>query len=217
MPVRCESSKENNVVHIRRAVFSSHEEIECALDGALHGKLGPRAWEDVTWRLGQSHVEVEFCNKEFAQHAVNTINANGLDGQTAEATLAGGDTHPSGSASTVSAASSAPASAVLTSAAASSGEHGAVSTLFVGQVAERVTESELRSLFAPHGALRSVSIVTDRATGRGKGFAFVEYEQRASCFRAIDALHRRELHGRRLDISIKRARQRPGGCRAHVG
>jgi len=73
--------------------------------------------------------------------------------------------------------------------------------LYVGNLPFNVTEAELKETFGRHGALASVNVVTDRETGRSRGFAFVEFEDAASADRARDALNGHELGGRELRVN----------------
>ncbi len=63
------------------------------------------------------------------------------------------------------------------------------------------TEAELRGVFEAHGAVEKVSIVTDRETGRARGFAFVEMTNPAEADKAVAALNGKELGGRALKIN----------------
>src|SRR5436305_11351259 len=83
--------------------------------------------------------------------------------------------------------------------------------LFVGNIPHSTTEAELRSLFEPHGAIDQVSIVTDRDTGRSRGFAFVEMSDSAAAEKAIAALNGKELGGRALNINEARPKTDRGG------
>jgi len=65
--------------------------------------------------------------------------------------------------------------------------------LFVGNIPHSTTEAELRTLFESHGKIDQVSIVTDRDTGRSRGFAFVEMSDAAEAEKAIAALNGKEL------------------------
>ena len=87
--------------------------------------------------------------------------------------------------------------------------------LFVGNIPHSTTEAELRTLFEPHGAIEQVSIVTDRDTGRSRGFAFVEMTDSAEAEKAIAALNGKELGGRALNINEARPKtdRGPGGPR----
>jgi cold-inducible RNA-binding protein len=85
--------------------------------------------------------------------------------------------------------------------------------LFVGNIPHSTTEAELRTLFEPHGAIAQVSIVTERDTGRSRGFAFVEMNDAAEAEKAIAALNGKELGGRALNINEARPKTEGGGFR----
>jgi RNA recognition motif-containing protein len=73
--------------------------------------------------------------------------------------------------------------------------------LYVGNLPHSTTESELRTFFEVHGAVEKVSIVTDRETGRARGFGFVEMTNAGEADKAIAALNGTELGGRALKIN----------------
>ncbi len=73
--------------------------------------------------------------------------------------------------------------------------------LYVGNLPHSTTEAELRNVFEPHGAVERVSIVTDKETGRSRGFAFVEMTNPGEADKAIAALDGSELGGRALKIN----------------
>jgi len=83
--------------------------------------------------------------------------------------------------------------------------------IFVGNLDFSATESSIRSLFEPFGAVDRVNVVTDRDTGRSRGFAFVEMSNSAQADQAITALNGTELGGRALNVN--EARPKPGGDR----
>jgi RNA recognition motif-containing protein len=84
--------------------------------------------------------------------------------------------------------------------------------LFVGNVDFKVTENELHDAFAAHGTVVEANLVTDRTTGRPRGFAFVTMNSPEEAQKAIDALNGKELNGRALSVNIARPREeRPGG------
>jgi len=83
--------------------------------------------------------------------------------------------------------------------------------IFVGNLDFAATESEIRSLFEPHGKVERVSLVTDRDTGRSRGFAFVEMTDAAEADRAIAALNGHELNGRALNVNEARPKSDSGG------
>ena len=72
--------------------------------------------------------------------------------------------------------------------------------IFVGNLDFGATEESIRELFEPYGAVERVSLVTDRDTGRSRGFAFVEMTDSAEADRAIAALNGVSLGGRALNI-----------------
>ena len=80
--------------------------------------------------------------------------------------------------------------------------------IYVGNLPFSATDAELRELFAQHGTVESVSIITDRDTGRPRGFGFVEMS-RADASRAIQNLNGKELGGRPLRVN--EAQERTGG------
>jgi len=82
--------------------------------------------------------------------------------------------------------------------------------IYVGNLPFSATEEELRELFEQHGQVQSVSIISDRETGRSRGFGFVEMEA-ASADDAIAALDQAQMGGRSLSVSEARARPERGG------
>lgn len=80
--------------------------------------------------------------------------------------------------------------------------------IYVGNLPFSATESEVRELFAQHGTVESVSLITDRDTGRPRGFGFVEMA-RADASKAIQNLNGKELGGRALRVN--EAQERTGG------
>ncbi len=83
--------------------------------------------------------------------------------------------------------------------------------IYVGNISFSTTEDELRDLFEEFGTLDSVNVITDRETGRPRGFAFIEMQDQGSADKAIQALHGRELGGRTLRVNEARERSRGGG------
>ena len=80
--------------------------------------------------------------------------------------------------------------------------------IYVGNLPFSATDAEIRELFAAHGTVESVSIITDRDTGRPRGFGFVEMS-RADASRAIQNLNGKDLGGRPLRVN--EAQERTGG------
>jgi RNA recognition motif-containing protein len=86
--------------------------------------------------------------------------------------------------------------------------------LYVGNLPHSTTEAELRNVFEAHGPVEKVTLVTDRDTGRSRGFGFVEMTNAAEADKAIAALNGTDLGGRPLTINEakpKTDRPRTGG------
>jgi RNA recognition motif-containing protein len=79
--------------------------------------------------------------------------------------------------------------------------------IYVGNLTFDVTDAELRELFSPHGEVQSAQVVTDRDTGRSRGFGFVEMSDGADA--AMSALNGKDFKGRNL--TVNEAKQREGG------
>ncbi|MBU2103987.1 RNA-binding protein [Patescibacteria group bacterium] len=80
----------------------------------------------------------------------------------------------------------------------------ATSKLYVGGIPYRTTEDELRTAFEEAGAVVSASIISDRMTGRSRGFGFVEMADEAGAQAAIDRWDGKEFDGRMLSVSNAR-------------
>ena len=83
--------------------------------------------------------------------------------------------------------------------------------LYVGNLSYGATESSIRSLFESYGAVESVNLITDRDTGRSKGFGFVEMTNDAEAQRAIGALNGKEVDGRALTVNEARPKEERSG------
>jgi RNA recognition motif. (a.k.a. RRM, RBD, or RNP domain) len=83
-----------------------------------------------------------------------------------------------------------------------------VTKLYVGNLPFNATEDSVRALFAPHGTVEKLSLITDRDTGRPRGFGFVEMSN-ADASRAMQALNGQDFGGRQLKIN--EAQDRAGG------
>ncbi len=88
--------------------------------------------------------------------------------------------------------------------------------LYVGNLSYSVNDSELHSLFAAFGKVDSARVITDRDTGRSKGFGFVEMTDDAEAQAAIDGLNGKENNGRTLTVNEAKPRE-PRGPRPHGG
>jgi RNA recognition motif-containing protein len=85
-----------------------------------------------------------------------------------------------------------------------------VTKLYVGNLPFSATEESVRALFAPHGTVEKVSLITDRDTGRARGFGFVEMSN-ADASRAMQALNGADFEGRALKVNEAQDRPRSGG------
>lgn len=86
--------------------------------------------------------------------------------------------------------------------------------IFVGSLPFKIQESELKQYFEEYGEVSSVKIITDKFTGRSKGFAFVEMPDDASAQKAIDALNGSDIGGRPAVVNQaeeKKERDNRGG------
>jgi len=86
-----------------------------------------------------------------------------------------------------------------------------VKKIFVGNLDFSATEDSIRALFEPYGTVESVNVVTDRDTGRSRGFAFVEMADSSEADRAINGLNGTNLGGRALNVNEARPKVDRGG------
>jgi RNA recognition motif-containing protein len=73
--------------------------------------------------------------------------------------------------------------------------------IFVGNINYKLTHEALEALFMPYGKVNSVRIIIDKATGRSKGFGFVDMPDDAEARQAIQALHETDVMGRKMIAS----------------
>ena len=78
--------------------------------------------------------------------------------------------------------------------------------IYVGNISWGLTDQDLENVFAEHGTVTSAKIITDRATGRSRGFGFVEMSDRAEA--AIEALNGTEVDGRELVVNESRPKDK---------
>ena len=82
--------------------------------------------------------------------------------------------------------------------------------IYVGNLSWTADENELRDAFAAHGEVTSLQVITDRETGRSRGFAFVEMANDAEAQNAISAVNNKEIDGRQLKVNEAKPRnERP--------
>lgn len=96
--------------------------------------------------------------------------------------------------------------------------------LFVGSLAYATTDDGLKAFFEQIGEVASARVITDRDSGRSKGFGFVEFTDEANNQKAVDELNGKELDGREISVSLARPKEdRPrrdfngGGDRGNGG
>ncbi len=86
------------------------------------------------------------------------------------------------------------------------------SKIYVGGLPFSATDSQLNDLFAPHGTVESAHVITDRSTGQGRGFGFVEMSTGQEAKTAIAALNGTQMDGRTLTVNEAKPREpRSGG------
>ena len=83
--------------------------------------------------------------------------------------------------------------------------------IYVGNLSFDAREEDLQELFAQHGEVESVAIITDRDTGRSRGFGFVEMRDDNAGREAIAALNGQEVGGRQLTVNEAKPRPSRGG------
>lgn len=79
--------------------------------------------------------------------------------------------------------------------------------LFVGNLAFTTTDSQLESLFSPHGQVSKAQVITDRDSGRSRGFGFVEMGTAEEAQQAISALDGRDVDGRQIKVNVAKPRR----------
>jgi cold-inducible RNA-binding protein len=85
--------------------------------------------------------------------------------------------------------------------------------IYVGNLSYDTTQDQLQTLFEAHGEVSSVNVITDRGTGRSRGFAFVEMATQEAANAAIAALNGQEVDGRALTVNEAKPREPRGGGR----
>jgi cold-inducible RNA-binding protein len=83
--------------------------------------------------------------------------------------------------------------------------------LYVGNLSYDATENDLQDAFAAFGTVTDVNLITDRATGRSRGFAFVTFANPEAAKAALDGLQGKDVKGRALKISEAREREERSG------
>ena len=87
-----------------------------------------------------------------------------------------------------------------------------VKKIYVGNLSYDTTDATLRTLFSAHGTVSSATVLSDRETGRSRGFGFVEMENDNEAMAAIQALNGKSVDGRSLNVNEAKPREpRAGG------
>jgi cold-inducible RNA-binding protein len=89
--------------------------------------------------------------------------------------------------------------------------------LYVGNLSYNVTSSDLENIFSQYGTVKSAQVVTDKYTGRSKGFGFVEMKDGAEAKAAIEGLNLKEHDGRCLTVNEAREREQRSGGHSRAG
>jgi RNA recognition motif-containing protein len=79
--------------------------------------------------------------------------------------------------------------------------------LFIGSLAYATTDDTLKAFFEQIGEVESARVITDRDSGRSKGFGFVEYKNEADNQKAVDSLDGKELDGRAISVGLARPKE----------
>jgi len=88
--------------------------------------------------------------------------------------------------------------------------------LYVGNFPFSVDEAQLRELFSAYGEISELALITDRDTGRSKGFAFITFASQQAAEKALE-LDGKDLGGRKLRVNIAQEREKKGGGHARRG
>jgi RNA recognition motif-containing protein len=89
--------------------------------------------------------------------------------------------------------------------------------IYVGNLSFNTAEAELQQLFSTMGTVDSVKLVRDQATGRSRGFAFVEMTNDTEANAACESLNQQEFEGRRLTVNEAKPQERSGGSYSRGG
>ncbi len=90
-------------------------------------------------------------------------------------------------------------------------------SLYVGNMGFQTSESDLRAISEPFGEITRINVMTDRDTGRARGFAFVEMANDEEAAKAIGAVNGKELDGRALNVNEARPKPERSGSRPRSG
>jgi RNA recognition motif-containing protein len=93
----------------------------------------------------------------------------------------------------------------------SEGEETMGAKIYVGGLPYSTTDEELSELFSPHGTVQSARVITDKFTGKSRGFGFVEMSSDDEAQKAINALNATQMNGRTLTVNEARPQESRGG------
>lgn len=83
--------------------------------------------------------------------------------------------------------------------------------IFVGNVSFEVSEADLKDFFENYGEIEQCKLITDRATGKSRGFGFVKYTSSASAENAVKEAHAHQFKGRALNVKLSEPREKSTG------
>jgi len=79
--------------------------------------------------------------------------------------------------------------------------------LYVGNLPWGINNDGLRDIFAPYGEIVEAVVITDRMTGRSKGFGFVTFANEADAEKAVAEMHEKDVNGRNIVVNVARPRE----------
>jgi len=83
--------------------------------------------------------------------------------------------------------------------------------MYVSNLSFHTTDEDLRKLFTQYGTVSSAKVITDRETGRSRGFGFVEMESTQEANEAMKNLNNKDIEGRPISVTVARERENKGG------
>lgn len=89
--------------------------------------------------------------------------------------------------------------------------------MYVSNLSYQATEDDLKELFGQFGSVTSAKVITDRETGRSRGFGFVEMDVVDEAREAMSKLNDKEIHGRAMSVSVAKEREERGSRTSNGG
>ncbi|HRP32698.1 MAG TPA: RNA-binding protein [Agriterribacter sp.] len=83
--------------------------------------------------------------------------------------------------------------------------------MYVSNLSFHTTDEDLKNLFSEFGEVSSSKVITDRATGRSRGFGFVEMPEEANAKKAMETLNGKDVEGRALSVTVARPKEERSG------